>query len=519
MGATAQSTARVESPTPEAVLPTLATAPESVPNRRIALQQRATGTIRRHAIRAASRFLVLVAADLGTFIAVRALLRAARDGAALGEGTSAFLSQVLPRGFLGGWQYAAALLIGLALARTYEPGDRRRDTKRVFLGVALATGLALWNPLWVQGVATVAVQYVSTVVLMGTALSVVRGAVDGSVSQLGARVLPRERILFVGDPSREPTRGVAERLLGVGRMELVGWVGDDRGAEPRSPGSMPALGSVAELWDVVSRTDLDSVVVCERVDGESFDLIAEAAAAAGLRLIAPSRYEGIGRLRPTLVWYYRSPFVELTVPALRGHHLLLKRVVDLAASAVGIVLLAPVLAVIGALVKLDSPGPVFFGQSRVGHGGRIFRMWKFRTMRDGADADKGSVAHLNQTGDPRLFKIPDDPRVTRVGGWLRRWSLDELPQFWNVLVGDMSLVGPRPFFESDLAGYSDHHFVRLGAKPGITGLWQVKGRSSVVDFEEVVRLDREYIERWSIWMDLRILLATVPAVVRRTGAF
>jgi lipopolysaccharide/colanic/teichoic acid biosynthesis glycosyltransferase len=146
-------------------------------------------------------------------------------------------------------------------------------------------------------------------------------------------------------------------------------------------------------------------------------------------------------------------------------------------------------------------------------------MLKFRTMREGADQEKAALAHLNHTGDPRLFKIPDDPRVTRLGRHLRRWSLDELPQLWNVFRGDMSLVGPRPFFESDLAGYAEHHFVRLRVKPGITGLWQVSGRSAVVDFEEVVRLDREYVSRWSLWLDLKILALTIPAVVRKVGAY
>jgi lipopolysaccharide/colanic/teichoic acid biosynthesis glycosyltransferase len=140
-------------------------------------------------------------------------------------------------------------------------------------------------------------------------------------------------------------------------------------------------------------------------------------------------------------------------------------------------------------------------------------------MRHGADAEKHLLAHLNRTGDARLFKIADDPRVTRLGKWLRRWSLDELPQFWNVLLGDMSLVGPRPFFESDLADYDAHHFRRLDVKPGITGLWQVRGRSDVVNFDEVVRLDREYIERWSFWLDLKILLMTLPSVLRRRGAY
>ena len=144
---------------------------------------------------------------------------------------------------------------------------------------------------------------------------------------------------------------------------------------------------------------------------------------------------------------------------------------------------------------------------------------KFRTMRRGADGEKDGLAHLNQTGDSRLFKIPDDPRVTRVGAFLRRWSLDELPQLVNVFRGEMSLVGPRPFFRQDLHDYQDHHFLRLGTRPGITGLWQVRGRSDINDFEEVVALDREYIDTWSSWLDLKILVMTLPAVFRRRGAY
>ena len=213
------------------------------------------------------------------------------------------------------------------------------------------------------------------------------------------------------------------------------------------------------------------------------------------------------------------PFVELTMPTLKAQQLILKRMIDVVGAAVGLVVLSPFLILVALAVKLDSHGPVFFSHERVGLGGRVFRLLKFRTMRDGADEEKGEVAHLNSSGDPRLFKIPNDPRVTRFGAWIRRWSIDELPQLWNVLRGEMSLVGPRPFFEKDLADYSDHHFARLSAKPGITGLWQVKGRSDVVNFEEVVRLDREYIDSWSLWLDLKILWATVPTVVRRTGAY
>jgi lipopolysaccharide/colanic/teichoic acid biosynthesis glycosyltransferase len=196
-----------------------------------------------------------------------------------------------------------------------------------------------------------------------------------------------------------------------------------------------------------------------------------------------------------------------------------KRALDVVAGLAGLVLLAPLLAVLALLVKLDSAGPVLFAQQRVGRGGRTFRMFKFRTMRDGAESEKPAVAHLNASDDVRLFKIVDDPRVTRLGRLIRRWSLDELPQLYNILMGHMSLVGPRPFFASDLADYQAHHFRRLAVRPGLTGLWQVSGRSDILDFEEVVRLDRRYIERWSLGLDLRILARTIPTVVRRRGAY
>jgi lipopolysaccharide/colanic/teichoic acid biosynthesis glycosyltransferase len=202
-----------------------------------------------------------------------------------------------------------------------------------------------------------------------------------------------------------------------------------------------------------------------------------------------------------------------------AQQLMIKRVVDIVGASIGLLLLSPVFLLLALLIKLDSRGPILFQQQRVGLGGRVFGMFKFRTMSQDAEEKKADLAHLNQTGDPRLFKIPNDPRITRVGAWLRRWSLDEFPQLLNVFLGDMSLVGPRPFFPEDLAQYEAHHFDRLGASPGMTGLWQVSGRSAVGDFEEVVRLDREYIEKWSLALDLRILTLTIPAVFRRTGAY
>lgn len=196
----------------------------------------------------------------------------------------------------------------------------------------------------------------------------------------------------------------------------------------------------------------------------------------------------------------------------------IKRAFDIAVTLLIGVLVAPLLVLIAIAIKLDSPGPVVFSQIRAGVGGKPFRMFKFRTMFADADRIKHQLQHLNESGDVRLFKIKNDPRVTRVGKWLRKTSLDELPQLLNVLRGEMSLVGPRPFFPEDLMTYEDHHFRRLHVLPGITGLWQVSGRSDIVDFEHVVELDSRYIDTWSIWRDFLILLRTFPAAFGR-GAY
>ena len=196
----------------------------------------------------------------------------------------------------------------------------------------------------------------------------------------------------------------------------------------------------------------------------------------------------------------------------------LKRAIDLLVSGAALFALWPLLVGIAVAVKLDSRGPVFFSQTRLGVGGRPFRLWKFRTMVQDAEQRKAELLHLNLYGDDRLFKIPGDPRVTRVGRFLRRTSMDELPQLWNVLVGDMSLVGPRPPLPQEVSDYAEDHLVRLTVVPGLTGPWQVNGRNDVRDFDEVVRMEREYIRDWSLGLDLRILARTLHTVARGQGA-
>ncbi|BAC91662.1 gll3721 [Gloeobacter violaceus PCC 7421] len=200
-----------------------------------------------------------------------------------------------------------------------------------------------------------------------------------------------------------------------------------------------------------------------------------------------------------------------------------KRLLDTLAALVGLVLLAPVFACIAVAIRLDSPGPVFFRQGRRGLGGRTFRVWKFRTMVIDAEAQLSRLEQFNESEGGVLFKMKDDPRITRLGQFLRRTSLDELPQLLNVLAGEMSLVGPRPLQERDCrkagAGFDSKRLaLRQSVRPGITGLWQVRGRSEL-SFEQMLQLDLEYIDNWCLSQDLAILWQTVVVVLAKKGAY
>ena len=195
-----------------------------------------------------------------------------------------------------------------------------------------------------------------------------------------------------------------------------------------------------------------------------------------------------------------------------------KRLMDIVLSAVGMLLLSPVYLAIAAAVKLSSPGPVFFVQTRVGRYGRYFKFYKFRSMRQDAEAQKAALMSQNESKDGVIFKMKDDPRITKVGRFLRRTSLDELPQLWNVFIGDMSLVGPRPPVPSEVLEYTLEDRKRLDVIPGITCLWQIKGRSEI-PFNEQVRLDKEYILAPSVWKDIVILFKTIPAILGGRGAY
>ena len=196
--------------------------------------------------------------------------------------------------------------------------------------------------------------------------------------------------------------------------------------------------------------------------------------------------------------------------------LALKRGLDVLGSLIGLVLFSPILLITVLAIKLSTPGPVLFNQARVGLNGKVFICYKFRSMVVGSEEMKASLAHLNEMEGP-VFKIRNDPRLTRVDRFIRKTSIDELPQFFNVLLGQMSLVGPRPPLPSEVCSYKNSHRIRLSVKPGLTCIWQVSGRSNV-GFDQWMEMDKEYVQNWSFWLDIKILLRTIPVVLLRKGA-
>jgi exopolysaccharide biosynthesis polyprenyl glycosylphosphotransferase len=213
------------------------------------------------------------------------------------------------------------------------------------------------------------------------------------------------------------------------------------------------------------------------------------------------------------------PTLRMDAPLIDGLDYRIKRIVDYIGTIGGVIVLAPFFGLIALAIYLDSPGPVFFRQERIGLHGRVFQVWKFRTMTVDAPELQANLEQQNQAADRVLFKIKADPRVTRIGKFLRRTSLDELPQLFNVLCGEMSLVGPRPLPLRDVAQFEQWHHIRHKALPGITGLWQVSGRSDLDSFDDAARLDLYYIDNWSLNLDLEILMETIKIVVLGKGAY
>ncbi len=226
-----------------------------------------------------------------------------------------------------------------------------------------------------------------------------------------------------------------------------------------------------------------------------------------------------GAILPSSAGTTQAARMEISIPQReRVGYERAKRVLDAVATGAGLLVLAPLFALVAIAIRLDSPGPVLFSQTRVGKNGKSFRCWKFRSMFVDAEERKAALMAENEMDGGVIFKMKQDPRITRMGRFIRKASIDELPQLWNVFVGDMSLVGPRPAVPSEVAQYTPYERQRLAVKPGITCFWQVSGRSNL-PFDEQVRLDIYYAQVRSLWVDISLLLKTVPAVLLARGAY
>jgi len=282
---------------------------------------------------------------------------------------------------------------------------------------------------------------------------------------------------------------------------------------------IPAFGGIDNIVDVVRHYEADTVAVlaCPEMSGYRLRALAWQLEKTGTDLcVAPALLDVAGP-RTTIRPVAGLPLLHLDHPEFTGTRLVVKAAFDKIVALTALTIFAPLLALLALAVRLDDRGPALFRQTRVGKDGRTFTLLKFRTMV--IDAEQRKAALRPQSGQHSvLFKLRNDPRVTRTGLWLRRWSLDELPQLINVLNGDMSLVGPRPALPEEAAMYRDHVRRRLAVKPGITGLWQVSGRSDLT-WDESIRLDLRYVENWSLMLDLHILWKTLSAVVRGSGAY
>jgi exopolysaccharide biosynthesis polyprenyl glycosylphosphotransferase len=304
-------------------------------------------------------------------------------------------------------------------------------------------------------------------------------------------------------------------------LRVVGFVDRDAGASLDGAGQLDLIGTTSDLPALVRAHSVHRVVIAFSTDSHEQTLeVIRAMQDSDVQIdIVPRMFEILGT-NAQLHTIEGLPLVGLPVPRLSGSARFLKRSLDVVGAAFGLFFLAPLLAFTALCIKLDSRGPIFFRQVRMGEGERIFRVLKFRTMVNDAESRKMELAHLNMHlgDDPRMFKVPDDPRVTRVGGFLRRWRIDELPQLVNVLRGEMSLVGPRPLILDEDQHVEHWARRRLNLKPGMTGLWQVLGASDI-PFNEMTKLDYLYVTNWSLREDLRLIMLTLPALARGRAAY
>lgn len=300
--------------------------------------------------------------------------------------------------------------------------------------------------------------------------------------------------------------------------QVVGFLDDDPTRSRTPIGRFEALGTTDLIAEVISQQPVDEVIITLPWSAHQkiVDMINLCKQHNKTVRIVPDLYQ-MTLSRVTMDNLNGIPMMSVREPALRDWQALLKRVMDVLLAMVVLIITSPIIMLTAIAIKLDSPGPVIFSQKRMGKDGRLFNLYKFRSMCADAEAQVVALQEQNEASGP-LFKIRNDPRVTRVGKIIRRLSIDELPQFWNVLKGEMSVIGPRPALPCEVDKYESWHKRRLEVAPGITGLWQVSGRSDLT-FDEMVLLDIYYIENWSLTLDLMILLKTIPTVISGSGAY
>jgi exopolysaccharide biosynthesis polyprenyl glycosylphosphotransferase len=451
----------------------------------------------------------LVTVDLVAVVAALSLAYIGRFGVTPTQ-VALGLSGVLVSAAIGvGW------LATIAAQRGYEPrvlgvgGEEYRRVTRatlvLFGGLAIASYLLKFE--LARGFVGLALPVGLVLLLLGRFTArrwLVRQRAAGRLCHrvlvLGERAMITQ---FVAQLRQEPNAG----------FTVVGACLPGRAERLRSGDSIPVLGDYSDVAEVVRSVGADVVAVTasESITPEQLRHVAWSLEGLDVDLVVAPAVTDVAGPRLSIRPVAGLPLLYVDEPRFTGFQRVVKGTLDRVGAAAGLVLLAPLLALVTLLVRLTSPGPAFFRQVRVGLDGRTFRVVKFRTMVDGADRKRADLAGRNE-GDGLLFKISDDPRITRLGRVLRRTSIDELPQLVNVLRGEMSLVGPRPL-AVDGEAFEGHEHRRHLVKPGMTGLWQVSGREDQ-SWDDAVRLDLFYVENWSLAMDLLILLRTVVAVFR-----
>ncbi|MDE1154113.1 MAG: sugar transferase [Acidobacteriaceae bacterium] len=399
----------------------------------------------------------------------------------------------------------------------YRPGDNHSGLheQRMTIQATLTAGLLLCGTLYVLHAYEVSRLVVLYTVLLTTVLVMMRRGMWRKVRQRQfLQGLETRNVLIVGDGRvAHALKNHLEALPHMG-FRFKGFVTLDTDEDGEL--GPHVIGGITNCVSLARTLFVDEIYFSTPADKDTVIGVVEDARALGIDVrVVPDLYDG-------LAWNAPVEFIGQfpTIPLHRGDFprgaFMAKRVIDVLLSASALLVLSPLLLVIAVLVRLDSSGSVFYGAERIGRKGRVFRCYKFRSMVANADKMKAEIEHLNQRKDV-LFKIENDPRVTNFGKRLRKYSLDELPQFFNVLKGDMSLVGPRPPLASEVAKYDIAHLRRLDVLPGMTGLWQVEARQDP-SFDSYISLDTAYVENWSLILDARILARTISVVLQGTGA-